>query len=263
MLKLENISVSFKQHGQRKMALDTISYEFVSGQQYGIIGESGSGKSTLARVIMGLQQVSNGSIAWHNKDYTHFNKHDWRSFRQHVQLIFQDPLDALNPRMTMQELITEPLKNRRLNASDIDQQLNTTLDAVGLPKSSKNRYPHEFSGGQCQRISIARAIILKPTVLICDEPVSALDVSIQAQIINLLQTISTRQSITLLFISHDLSLVRHLCSNLLVLKHGHLLEAGDCESIFKQAQTDYTRKLLQAIPKLDPDEEKYRILTNS
>lgn len=251
MLTLENISVEFKQAGQTLTALNNISHAFNAKQRYGIIGESGSGKSTLARVIMGLQAPSKGRIFWQGKDYQQFSKSDWQHFRQQVQLIFQDPLDALNPRMTMEELITEPLKNRRSTSANITQQLKQTLDAVGLAQSAKQRYPHEFSGGQCQRIGIARAIILNPSVLVCDEPVSALDVSIQAQIINLLQAISETQAITLLFISHNLSIVRHLCSELLVLKRGHLMESGTSESIFTQPQSEYTKSLLAAIPRID------------
>jgi oligopeptide transport system ATP-binding protein len=268
MLKLERIGVDFKTGRSQKRAVDEVSLHLNSGEIVGIVGESGSGKSTLARVMMGLQQPSRGRVLWQVneqvwKDYQHFSQADWQSFRQQVQLIFQDPLDALNPRMSMGEIVTEPLKNLGVRSAEQQQRLATVLDAVGLSRQSVDRYPHEFSGGQCQRIGIARAMIMQPNILICDEPVSALDVSIQAQVINLLKSLQQETRISLVFISHDLSIVRHLCHRTLVLQQGKLVESGDTETLFTAPQQVYTQRLLGAIPKIDPQEEYERVRSSS
>jgi ABC-type oligopeptide transport system ATPase subunit len=259
MLTLEQISVDFKVGKRWQRAVDDVSLELLDGEILGIVGESGSGKSTLARVMMGLQKPVMGKAYWQGKDYADFDAQQWRQFRQQVQLIFQDPLDALNPRMTLAELIAEPLKNIGVVASERDVQVKTLLDAVGLSTRFMDRYPHEFSGGQCQRIGIARAMILQPKLLICDEPVSALDVSIQAQIVNLLLELKEKMGISLVFISHDLSIVRHLCDRVLVLKQGKVVETGDTDAIFTAPQHIYTQKLLGAIPYINPDLEYKRV----
>jgi oligopeptide transport system ATP-binding protein len=259
MLKLEQVSVDFNVGKTRRRAVDEVSLELLEGEILGIVGESGSGKSTLARVMMGLQKPTAGKAYWQNKVYTDFDAQDWQHFRQQVQLIFQDPLDALNPRMTLAELVAEPLRNIGVAASERDANVRKLLDAVGLSTRFMDRYPHEFSGGQCQRIGIARAMIMQPKVLICDEPVSALDVSIQAQIVNLLLALKQQMGISLVFISHDLSIVRHLCDRVLVLKQGRVVETGETDTIFAAPQHAYTKKLLAAIPLINPSSEYKRV----
>lgn len=259
MLKLEQMSVDFKAGKTMRRAVDEVSLELLEGDILGIVGESGSGKSTLARVMMGLQKPTAGKAYWQGREYTDFDAQQWQHFRQQVQLIFQDPLDALNPRMTLAELIAEPLRNMGVAAPEREVQVRKLLDAVGLSTRFMDRYPHEFSGGQCQRIGIARAMIMQPKVLICDEPVSALDVSIQAQIVNLLLELKQQMGISLVFISHDLSIVRHLCDRVLVLKQGKVVETGKTDAIFAAPQHAYTQELLAAIPQINPDLEYKRV----
>ncbi len=258
ILSVENISVVFNDNFY---ALNKVSFSLKKGEVLGIVGESGCGKSTLARAILQLQRPSEGRILWKGDDISRFAKPQQKALRKHIQLIFQDPLDALNPRMTVAQIIAEPLYNLapELSKADIQQKALSLLVSMGLQMEQQNRYPHEFSGGQCQRIGIARAMILQPELLICDEPVSALDVSIQAQIINLLMELKEKTGMSMLFISHDLSIVRHVCDRVLVLYKGEIVEIGDAESIYTSPQHAYTKKLLNAIPLVDPELEKRRI----
>jgi oligopeptide transport system ATP-binding protein len=252
LLCVENISVIFGKGDKRVKALNNVSFCLDRGEVLGIVGESGCGKSTLARTILQLQQASDGRIAWKGQDILKQDKKQQKALRKQIQLIFQDPLDALNPRMTVAQIIAEPLYNLapQLSRDEIQQKALTLLVSMGLQVEQQNRYPHEFSGGQCQRIGIARAMILQPELLICDEPVSALDVSIQAQIINLLMDLKEQTGMSMLFISHDLSIVRHICDRLLVLYKGEIVEIGDAESIYTNPQHAYTKKLLKAIPRV-------------
>jgi len=266
LLSVDGVSVVFEKKGGKAedkffTALNNVSFTLNKGEVLGIVGESGCGKSTLARSILQLQSINSGTINWKNKDISGFNKAQLKKLRKKIQLIFQDPLDALNPRMTVAQIIAEPLHNLmpELTKSTIQKMALDMLVSMGLQAEQQNRYPHEFSGGQCQRIGIARAMILKPELLICDEPVSALDVSIQAQIINLLMALKQQTRMSMIFISHDLSIVRHICDRVLVLYKGEIVEIAEAEKLYTSPQHSYTQKLLNAVPLVDPEMERKRI----
>ncbi|HHL19596.1 MAG TPA: ATP-binding cassette domain-containing protein [Thiothrix sp.] len=262
LLCVENASVVFSlRKNQVVKALDQVSFTLQQGEVLGIVGESGCGKSTLARTIMRLQPLKSGRIIWQGDDLATLSQQEQCNYRQDVQLIFQDPLDALNPRMTVAQIIAEPLLNLKptLSKVQVQQQINNIIVLLGMSKAHLNRFPHEFSGGQCQRIGIARAMIVKPKLLVCDEPVSALDVSVQAQILNLLMDLKQQTDLSMLFISHDLSVVRYICDRLLVLYKGQVVEEGDVEQIYQHPRHSYTKKLLASIPLIDPHQEKLRI----
>ena len=263
---INGLNVIFNQgikHGKNKElhALKNVSFTLEQDEVLGVVGESGCGKSTLARTILQLQKPSSGQILFQGQDISQFNQQQQKDFRKNIQLIFQDPLDALNPRMTVSQIIAEPLLNLmpELSKTQIQQKLLDIMESIGLQKQQLNRYPHEFSGGQCQRIGIARAMMLSPKLLICDEPVSALDVSIQAQIINLLMDLKEHTKMSMIFISHDLSIVRQVCDRILVLYQGEIVESGDAAEIYENPQHPYTKKLLDSIPLSDPDLERSRI----
>ncbi len=262
LLHVDNASVEFiLSKNQALKALDQVSFTLQQGEVLGIVGESGCGKSTLARTIMRLQSLKSGRIIWQGNNLARLSQQEQRDYRQDVQLIFQDPLDALNPRMTVAQIIAEPLLNLKPTVSKvrIQQQVNDIIVSLGMSKAHLNRFPHEFSGGQCQRIGIARAMIINPKLLVCDEPVSALDVSVQAQILNLLMDLKQQTDLSMLFISHDLSVVRHICDRLLVLYKGQVVEEGEVEQIYQYPRHSYTKKLLASIPCNDPHQEKLRI----
>lgn len=266
LLSVENLSVVFNQgikkgSNQEIKALSDVSFELAEGEILGVVGESGCGKSTLARAILQLQVVTAGKVSWQGQDLVENTRNQNKAMREHIQLIFQDPLDALNPRMTVAQIIAEPLYNLKpeLSNKEVQERVVELMLAMGLQEQQKNRYPHEFSGGQCQRIGIARAMILNPKLLICDEPVSALDVSIQAQIINLLMDLKDRTGMSMIFISHDLSIVRQVCDRVLVLYKGQLVESGNASDIYNNPQHPYTQKLLDSIPLADPEMERKRI----
>lgn len=243
---------------QTLKAVDGISFQVNAGETLGIVGESGSGKSTLARAIIGLIKPTAGKVIWQGQDVTQFDKHAWRAERQNIQMIFQDPLGSLNPRMTVGEIVAEPLKTYypELSRSQRKEKVQTMMNKVGLKPDLINRYPHEFSGGQCQRIGIARALILEPKLIICDEPVSALDVSIQAQVINLLKQLQQELGISLIFIAHDLAVVKHISDRVLVMYKGNKVELAEAEQLYSAPQHDYTKALLSAVPIPDPNIEK-------
>jgi len=266
LLHVDAVSVEFALSKKQCLkALDHISFTLQQGEVLGIVGESGCGKSTLARAIMCLQTLKAGRILWQGNNLATLSKQEQRDYRQDVQLIFQDPLDALNPRMTIAQIIAEPLLNLKpdLSKAQVQQQLNAMMSALGMSSTHLNRFPHEFSGGQCQRIGIARAMIVEPKLLVCDEPVSALDVSVQAQILNLLMDLKQQTALSMLFISHDLSVVRHICDRLLVLYKGKIVEEGDVEQLYQHPHHPYTKRLLAAIPLSDPHQERRRILGGS
>jgi len=229
-------------------AVSNVSLSLQPGETLAIVGESGCGKSTLAKLIMGIEPLTAGTILFDGKPR---NKMSLTEQRRHVQLIFQDPYGSLNPRKKAWEIISEPLKiNFNSSKSECKKRAAELMELVGLRPELSNRYPHMFSGGQRQRIGIARALMLKPKVLLCDEPVSALDVSIQAQILNLLLDLQEELGLSYLFISHDLSVVRHIADRVLVLFYGKVVEMGTVEEIFENPQHEYTRKLLASTPKL-------------
>ncbi|MGK4331890.1 murein tripeptide/oligopeptide ABC transporter ATP binding protein OppF [Lonsdalea quercina] len=248
----------FWQPPKKLKAVDGVSFRLYEGETLGIVGESGCGKSTLARAIIGLVKARGGRISWLGQDLQGFSDKQWHDVRSDIQMIFQDPLASLNPRMTVSEIIAEPLKTYRpgLSRAEVKERVKAMMNKVGLLPSHINRYPHEFSGGQCQRIGIARALILQPKLIICDEPVSALDVSIQAQVVNLLQQLQREMGLALIFIAHDLSVVKHISDRVLVMYLGHAVELGTDSALYRNPLHPYTRALMSAVPIPDPDKER-------
>jgi len=241
-------------------AVDGVSFEVSEGETLGIVGESGCGKSTLARAVSQLLPARGGCIVWRGQDLARIGNNDIRKLRNEIQIVFQDPLASLDPRRTVGQSIAEPLFSlaRGLSHSEIEGRVRETMARVGLEPAWINRYPHEFSGGQNQRVGIARAIIVRPRLLICDEAVSALDVSIQAQVIDLILSLQSELRIALIFISHDLSVVRRVADRVLVLYLGRVVESGDADAIYRDPRHPYTRALLDAVPVPDPDAERAR-----
>jgi oligopeptide transport system ATP-binding protein len=235
-------------------ALQDITFSVKKGETLGIVGESGCGKSTLGRCILQLISPDSGQVLWLGKDLMDLSHEDMRKKRQDLQIIFQDPLASLNPRMTVGEIISDPLRTLRPDLSRDERRARVIriMEAVGLLPEMINRYPHEFSGGQAQRIGIARALITEPKLIVCDEPVSALDVSIQAQILNLLADLKDEFGLTLIFISHNLSVVRHVSDRILVLYLGRIVEFARGDEIYEDPKHPYTRALLTAVPIPDP-----------
>ena len=234
-------------------AVDDVSFDIQAGEVFGVVGESGSGKSTIARMIAGLYPVDGGSITFEGQvvsDLT--NRAALDAYRKNIQMIFQDPYSSLNPRMRVDDIVAEPIRHHKLmDGSDIKRRVDELLDQVGLGHEAGLKYPHEFSGGQRQRISIARALATQPRFLICDEPTSALDVSIQAQILNILKDLQEHLGLTLLFISHDLPVVRQMCDRVAVMKQGKVVELQETNELFANPQTEYASELLRLMPKLD------------
>ncbi len=229
-------------------ALRGVSFDVERGQRFGVVGESGSGKSTLLRLLCALDAPSSGSIRFAGQEIVGRKERDLAFLRAQTQIVFQDPMGSLNPRMRVRDIICEPLiAQRRPRAQE---RLDELLNAVGLPSEAASRFPHQFSGGQRQRIAIARALAPRPSVLVADEPVSALDVSVQAQILNLLADLVERLSLTLVFVSHDLSVVRHVCDTVAVMHSGVIVERGPTEQLHTAPQHPYTRQLLTAVPTL-------------
>ncbi|GAD81203.1 murein tripeptide/oligopeptide ABC transporter ATP binding protein OppF [Vibrio ezurae] len=239
-------------------AVDGVNVRLYEGETLGVVGESGCGKSTFARAIVGLVEATDGEIVWLGQDLTKMQDVQRRETRKDIQMIFQDPLASLNPRMTVGDIIAEPLKTfyPNLSKDEVKQEVKKMMDRVGLLPNVINRYPHEFSGGQCQRIGIARALILKPKMIICDEPVSALDVSIQAQVVNLLKELQKEFGLSLVFIAHDLSVVKHISDRVLVMYLGNAVELGESKELFAQPKHPYTRALMSAVPIPDPKLER-------
>ena len=239
-------------------AVDGIHFELQAGQTLGVVGESGCGKSTLARAIAGLSPHVQGEIWWEGKNLLAADSATAHTARRDIQMIFQDPLASLNPRMTIGNSIAEPLRNHEphLNADQREKRVLQIMDRVGLLSRVINRYPHELSGGQCQRVGIARALILKPKLIICDEPVSALDVSVQAQVVNLLSELQREDGLSLIFIAHDLAVVKHISDRVMVMYLGRACEQGDSQLLYSDPQHPYTRVLLAAVPGTDPHVER-------
>jgi oligopeptide/dipeptide ABC transporter ATP-binding protein len=235
-------------------AVDGVTFELERGRTLGLVGESGSGKSTTARVIIGLERATSGSVKLDGVELTTLTRKEWFPRRRRMQMIFQDPYASLDPRQSIASILEEPLIIHRIGKPhERKQRVLALLDAVGLEPRHLPRYPHEFSGGQRQRIGIARALALEPEILICDEPVSALDVSIQAQVVNLLKDLQERFGLALLFIAHDLALVRHVCDDVAVMYLGKIVERAPREQLFERTLHPYTRALLSAVPVLDPE----------
>jgi oligopeptide transport system ATP-binding protein len=241
-------------------AVDGVSFTIDEGETFGLVGESGSGKSTTGRCMLRLVDPTSGEVRYQGEDVLAFSGARMRAARRHMQMIFQDPYSSLNPRMRAREIVDEPLVIHKLGTkAERAARVADLFRMVGLDPAHLERYPHEFSGGQRQRIGLARALALEPKFIIADEPVSALDVSIQAQVINLLMDLQERLQLTYLFIAHDLRLVRHICRRVAVMYLGKIVEMGETESLFANPAHPYTRALLSAIPATDPDAPRQRI----
>ncbi len=243
---------------QMLKAVDGVSFDLKAGETLGIVGESGCGKSTLGRAVLRLLPTTAGHVVWLGADMTELDGAALKARRENMQIVFQDPLASLDPRMTAGNIIAEPLHNYHpeLGKAEIAARVSEMMTQVGLQPSMLNRYPHEFSGGQCQRIGIARAMILKPKLIVCDEPVSALDVSIRAQVVNLLMDLQKAFGLSMLFISHDLAVVRHISHRVLVLYLGRMMELSGRESLYRAPRHPYTQALISAVPIPDPDKER-------
>jgi ABC-type oligopeptide transport system ATPase subunit len=241
-------------------AVDNVSFDVEEGETYGLVGESGSGKSTTGRCMLRLIEPTSGQVRFRGEDVLAFDRQRMRAARRDMQMVFQDPYSSLNPRMRAGDIVEEPLIIHRIGTrAERGEKVAELFGLVGLDPDHLRRYPHEFSGGQRQRIGLARALALNPSFVIADEPVSALDVSIQAQVINLLLDLQQRLKLTYLFIAHDLRLVRHICTRVSVMYLGKIVESGSTASIFANPQHPYTRALLSAIPVTDPDAPRQRI----
>ncbi|MFG2817817.1 ABC transporter ATP-binding protein [Kitasatospora sp. NPDC048365] len=249
-----NQGVLFKKQVGAVKAVDGISFALHKGETLGIVGESGCGKSTLAKVLMNLERATSGQVLYKGEDISRLSGSALKAVRRNIQMVFQDPYTSLNPRMTVGDIIGEPFEIHPEVAPKGDRRkaVQDLLDVVGLNPEYINRYPHQFSGGQRQRIGIARGLALKPEVIICDEPVSALDVSVQAQVINLLETLQKDFELSYMFIAHDLSIVRHISDRVGVMYLGKMVEIGSDEEIYEHATHPYTQALLSAVPVPDP-----------
>ena len=268
LLKVDDLKVHFPMRaaqwlggtGAPVRAVDGVSLDLKTGETLGIVGESGCGKTTLGRAILRLIEPTDGRVLWMGQDLLGLDDRAMRLTRRHMQIIFQDPLASLDPRMSVEKIIAKPLRTFHpdLGRGEIRARVLETMALVGLSPSMANRFPHEFSGGQCQRIGIARAIILKPKLIVCDEPVSALDVSIQAQIINLLMKLQRELDISLLFISHNLAVVRHISHRVMVLYLGKVVEIAGRDELYARPLHPYTQALMSAVPIADPRVERGR-----
>jgi oligopeptide transport system ATP-binding protein len=260
LLEVDNLKVWFPVYGgvmRRRIgevkAVDGVSFSVQAGKTVGLVGESGSGKTTIGRAILRLVPATGGSIRYRGTEILSLSEKQFRPLRREMQMIFQDPFGSLNPRMTVGAILEEPLNIhfREMSSQQRQERVRQLLEQVGLLPAMAARYPHEFSGGQRQRIGIARALAVKPRFLICDEPVSALDVSVQAQIINLLRDLQHELGIAYLFIAHDLAVVEHISDTVLVMNRGEVVEQAPAGEIYRNPQHDYTKKLLEAVPTLD------------
>jgi oligopeptide transport system ATP-binding protein len=240
-------------------AVDGVSFSVNAGETLGLVGESGSGKSTACRTVLQLIKPTSGSVRFEGQEIAGLGRREMRPLRRQMQMIFQDPYASLNPRKRVGQIVGDPLKRQGLaSGSALRRQVQELLERVGLSSEHINRYPHEFSGGQRQRIGIARALAPKPELVICDEPVSALDVSIQAQIVNLLDDLQDELGLTYLFVAHDIGVVRHISDRIAVMHDGKIVEQGSADRVCEQPQDDYTKKLLAAVPIPDPRESRER-----
>ncbi|QKK01181.1 MAG: ATP-binding cassette domain-containing protein [Pseudomonadota bacterium] len=268
VLQVRDLAVHFRadaggwlRHDYRTVrAVDGIDFEVFPAETLGIVGESGCGKSTLARALLGLQRPKRGEIIWLGEDLAQMSEEQFRRKRREIQLIFQDPQGSLDPRMTIGVIIAEPLRTfyPSMSRLQVRERVTGIMKLVGLRSDQINRYPHEFSGGQCQRVGIARALVVNPRLVVCDEPVSALDVSIQAQIVNLLKDLQKKLQLSLIFIAHDLSIVRHVSDRVLVMYMGKVMELADREQIYHEPRHPYTRALIESVPIPDPVAERAR-----
>ena len=260
LLEIRNLKKYFHVPDGWLHAVDDVSFSLEAGKTLGIVGESGCGKSTLGRTIVRLLDSTEGEICFDGKRITNARGKELKKLHTDMQIIFQDPFSSLNPRMTVKQIIAEPLRCcERLSAREIDKRVDELMELVGLASRLAGSYPHELDGGRRQRIGIARALALNPRFIVCDEPVSALDVSIQAQILNLMQDLQEELNLTYMFITHDLSVVRHFSNDIVVMYLGQMVESAPAKALFKNPMHPYTKALLSAIPVPDPDFKMERI----
>ena len=252
LLEVKNLSVTFQTRAGPTKAVEDVSFTVEQGTTVGLVGESGSGKTTIGRALLKLTPATatvGGQAFFEGREILALPEREFRPLRREVQMIFQDPFNSLNPRQRVESIIAEPLEIhcKLLSRADRRARVAELLDQVGLPREAATRYPHEFSGGQRQRIGIARALAARPKFIVCDEPVSALDVSVQAQIVNLLQDLQEQLGLTYLFIAHDLAVVEHISDHVLVMYHGRIVESASADAIYAHPQHEYTRRLLAAV----------------
>ncbi|MDU4972249.1 MAG: ATP-binding cassette domain-containing protein [Hungatella hathewayi] len=260
-VEVKNLKKYFDTPAGRLHAVDDISLKIEKGTTMGVVGESGCGKSTLGRTIVHLQDSTEGQIFFNGEDITHVQGKQLKRLHEKMQIIFQDPYSSLNPRMTIGETIQEPLMlSKRFSKADLEKEVTKLMDKAGIEARLRNAYPHELDGGRRQRVGIARALALDPEFIVCDEPVSALDVSIQAQILNLLMDLQEADKLTLMFVTHDLSVVRHISTSICVMYLGQLVETAPSKKLFEMPVHPYTKALLSAIPSTDIDKPSSRIL---
>lgn len=263
LLVVSDLSKEFAtgERGKTLKAVKNVNLTIHEGRTLGIVGESGCGKSTLGRLMIRLYEPSSGSIHFEGKDLAELSKKELRAERKHFQMVFQDPFASLDPRMSVEQLVEEPLViNHMMSKGERKRAVAQVCDRVGLPEDALSRYPHEFSGGQRQRISIARAIIMSPKLIVADEPVSALDVSIQSQVLNLFDGLKDDLDLTYVFISHDLAVIRHIADDVAVMYLGEVVEYGTNEEIFRNPQHPYTKALMSAVPEVTINIEKQKII---
>lgn len=262
LLEVENLKKYFKTSSGWLHAVDNVSFCIDKGETLGVVGESGCGKSTLGRVILHLIEPTSGKIVFDGEDISQISKARFKELRKDMQIVFQDPFSSLNPRMTVEDTIREPLviNNVYRNPAELDENVKRLMDTVGLAQRLARSYPHELDGGRRQRIGIARALALNPKFIVCDEPVSALDVSIQAQILNLMQDLQEERGLTYVFITHDLSVVHHIANNICVMYLGQLVERSETKELFVKNLHPYTKALLSAIPVPNPHKRSDRIV---
>lgn len=261
LLDIQHLKKYFKSSAGTVHAVDDITFKIEEGETVGLVGESGCGKSTMGRTLIHLNESTDGTILYKGQDVTHLNKKQLREYRRDVQMIFQDPYSSLDPRQTVQDIIREPMKLAGgMKEEELKQRTEELMDTVGIEKRLRMCYPQELDGGRRQRVGIARALALNPKFIVCDEPVSALDVSIQAQILNLLMDLQDSMGLTYLFITHDMSVVKHISDHICVMYLGQLVEKSDKDDLFKNPLHPYTKALLSAIPTVDIHAKKERIL---
>lgn len=261
LMSITDLKVEYPGKGWRKkpfQALKEVSLDIAAGETVGLVGESGSGKTTLGRAVLGLAPVTGGSIVFNGRDIAHLAPRARRALAGDIQVVFQDPYTSLNPAMTIEQILMEPLTTRKMSAKDARARVRSLLDEVRLPADAGQRLPREFSGGQRQRVAIARALALKPALIICDEPVSALDLSTQERVLELFREIQADTKVAYLFISHDLAVVRHLSHRVAVMYHGEIVEWGDAEQVTSHPEHPYTQRLLLAAPIPDPVRQEQR-----
>jgi oligopeptide/dipeptide ABC transporter ATP-binding protein len=261
ILEVKNLKKYFSSSGGQLHAVDDVSFTIERGKTLGVVGESGCGKSTLGRTIIHLYESTDGKILFDGRDITHISHSEIKTLREDIQMIFQDPFASLNPRMSVGQLIAEPLLiYGKMKGRELDRRVAELMDTVGLARRLSNSYPHELDGGRCQRIGVARALALNPKFIVCDEPVSSLDVSIQAQVINLMQDLQEELGLTYMFITHNMAVVRHMSDTIMVMYLGMMVEFADSEEMFRRRLHPYTQALLAAVPIPEVGEKKERKL---